>query len=303
MKKAIVAALSLALSVGPALAQKGKKGKPPEPPKRTCEDGSTAAEDGSCPEDFIRKCQDGQPAAEDGTCPEDLPPEPVINYYNVPVEVKGNLDLAVVSFDDLEVGPVPLVGEARLSEGPHTFSVVFPGFAPYVEEIAVFPEMTSTGVKREVELLPVNEDAKALLSSPRALEKFLDSGLTVDGYLAYNQASKVKRFGLFTLIGGGAAFAGFITTRVVLENQDSPAVTLPFTVGLTALLIGAPTYGYGRYKAKQAQANKRDAEFLRKPPEPKEVPAAPKKKAPASAPASLPAPASAPIEADPVLGS
>ena len=289
-----IALLSLSVSWS-AEAQKKKKPdpKPPEPPKRVCQDGNPAAEDGSCPEDFIRTCQDGNPAFEDGSCPEDAPK---INYQEVPIEVKSNLELAAITIDDLDVGQAPFKGSTRISEGSHVFSVIFPGFNLVSEEIEVNADLARKGITKVVTLEPTNEAARGALSTSKGIEKFIVSGLTVDGFLQYQQAKKIRNGGVLVLVGSALFFGGFTAMRLTFENQDNPLISTALTFGVVSAIVGAPATAYGQFRFKKASKMLRDEEFRRKPPAPPEEPEAPESK-PASAPVSMPAsaPASAPV--------
>jgi hypothetical protein len=282
--------LSLSISWS-AEAQKKKKPdpKPPEPPKRVCQDGTPAAEDGSCPEDFIRTCQDGNPASDDGVCPEDAPK---VNYQEIPIEVKSNLELAVINIDDLDVGQTPFKGTSRISEGPHVFSVIFPGFNLISEEIEVNASLARTGITKVLTLEPTNEAAKEALSTSKGIEKFIVSGLTVDGFLQYQQAKKIRNGGVLVLVGSALFFGGFTAMRLTFDNQDNPLISTALTFGVVTAIIGAPATAYGQVRFKKASKMLRDEEFRRKPPAPPEPPEEPVSK-PASAPVSLPA--SAPV--------
>jgi hypothetical protein len=275
--------LSIAWS---AEAQKKKKPdpKPPEPPKRVCQDGNPAAEDGSCPEDFIRTCQDGNPAFEDGSCPEDAPK---INYQEIPIEVKSNVELAAITIDDLDVGQAPFKGTSRISEGSHVFSVIFPGFNIVSEDIEVNADLSRKGITKVVTLEPINEKAKGALSTPKGIEKFIVSGLTVDGYLEYQQAKKIRNGGVVALSASLLFFGGFTAMKITFENQDNPLIATALTFGVVSAIVGAPATVYGQYKLKKSATKLRDEDFRRKPPAPPEPPDEPESK-PASAPSTAP---------------
>lgn len=288
MRARSLALLLLGLLIAAQAEAQKKKKKPPQPPARTCQDGKPAAQDGSCPEDFVRTCQDGKPAAEDGSCPEDTATAPPAKFYEIPFKITANIDLAAVSVDELEVGQTPLDSTARIKEGPHVLGVIFPGFDAYTEDITVDEDLRRSGYTRSLTLVPTKEEARPLLDSDDEIKRFLGSGLTVDGYVAYTEARKIRNFGLIVLGGSVAAFGGFTTAFILLEdNRKSPAVTLPFTLGVISLLVGAPAYGVGRLRVQKAREQRRDDEFQIKPPA---APAPPEPTtAPATAPASAPA--------------
>lgn len=273
----LVFALLILLSSPSLLAQE-------EP--RICNDGKPAADDGTCPEDYMRICADGQPAFEDGTCPEDAVATPDKTYFDVPFNIKANIDLAVVTMDDQEIGQTPLKTTARVPEGSRTLAVIFPGFEPFIEEIKVDRALSLTGITRSVELTPTNERAKELLSTEEGIQRFLASALTVDAYVSYQDARKIKTAGLIFLIGSGVSFAGMTAALIASENDGNAAVTLPLTIGTITFLAGVPTYVYGALKLNKAKSQRRNAEFQLQPPT---SPPAPDLTEPASEPVSEPA--------------
>jgi hypothetical protein len=287
----LISALSLGIAWS-AEAQKKKKPEPkPEPPKRVCKDGNPAAEDGSCPEDFVRMCQDGNPAFEDGTCPEDAPK---VNYLDIPIEVKANIEMASILVDDNDVGQAPYKGSSRVSEGEHVFAVVFPDFELYSEEITVNSDLARNGITKTITLVPKNEKAKAALSTDKGIEKFLDSGLTVDGFLQYQQSKKIRNGGILVLVGSALCFGGFTAMKLTFEDQSNQLISAALTLGVVTFAIGAPATGFGQFQLKKAATKLRDEEYRRKPPAPPEPEEEPE---PATKPASAPvsAPASAPV--------
>jgi hypothetical protein len=283
-----IALLSLSVS-GFAEAQKKKKPdpKPAAPPTRVCQDKNPAAEDGSCPEDFIRTCQDGNPAFEDGSCPEDVPK---VTYQEIPIEVKSNIELAAITIDEIDVGQAPFKGSSRVSEGPHVFSVIFPGFTLLSEEIEVNSDLARKGITKTVTLEPINEKAKEPLSTSKGIEKFIVSGLTVDGFLQYQQSKKIRNSGILVLAGSALFFGGFTAMRLTFENKDNPLIATALTFGVVSAVIGIPATAYGQIRFKKSATMLRDEEFRRKPPAPPEPPEEPEvKPTPASMPASAPA--------------
>lgn len=301
MKARFFFSILLALSVTAAAEaqKKGKKDppKPPEPPKRVCNDGNPAADDGSCPEDFVRTCQDGTPAFEDGTCPEDIPK---VNYFEVPFKIKTNIPLAAISVDQIDIGQAPYEGTSRISEGSHIFSVVFPDFDMVSEEIEVNADFARTGITKDITLVAKNEKARDLLSTDEGIQRFMVSGLTVDGFLAYQQSKKIRNIGIIVAATSVASFGGFTALRLSEVDQSNAGISALLTLGIVSFVVGAPATTYGFLKMKKAGTMLRDEEFRPQPPEAPEPEPEPEPKptpTPTSTPAS--APASAPAAAAP----
>ena len=118
-------------------------------------------------------------------------PAPAVPLAPGAVLVATNLPGAEISIDGRLVARAPMSGELPLPAGRYRLAVTAPAFDTTFMDLFVEPGRTT---KLEATVMPTMAEAATLFTKHR--EKFLDSGLTIDGYWR-------KRKGTAELVAGG----------------------------------------------------------------------------------------------------
>jgi hypothetical protein len=166
--------------------------------------------------------------------------------------ITTNLPGAAVRLDGVEFGYLP-ISERAVPAGEHRLSMIAPGFTDRFVEILIGRDSTT---EMHVDLLPAHP--RSVDTFEAHYDKFLASGLTIDGYRRLRTGHAHVGWGIAT-IAASTLFAIIAGVGVASGNGGPPAGALTgiffFTPG--AAIGGLYIYG-GLKKSKNAHNDKWD---------------------------------------------